>query len=208
MDVEDVWRHIHQQRRELAGVLRALDTATWDAPSACAGWTVRDVAAHVIHSPQYRWRDFVAMMVRARFDLNRAILVDGQRLGTAPPADILDQFERWDGSRSVPPTTTPLEPLIDVLVHTQDVVRPIGREHPMPVDAARAATERVLAKRQKVFAPHRLDAVRVVATDTDWARGSGPEVRAPMQEILLLATGRGCDRRLLEGDGSPLVLTA
>jgi uncharacterized protein (TIGR03086 family) len=29
-------------------VLRAVPAGRWDAPSACAGWTVRDVAGHVI----------------------------------------------------------------------------------------------------------------------------------------------------------------
>jgi uncharacterized protein (TIGR03083 family) len=200
MDLEGVWRHVHDERRALATLLGTLDEAAWGTPSICAGWTVKDVAAHVIHSPQYRMRDFIRMMVTARFDINRAILVDGQRLGRAPVADILEQFETYDGSRAVPPTTTPFEPLIDVLVHTQDIVRPLGMAHAMPVDAARAATERVLEKPQKVFAPAHLDGVRLVATDTDWEHGRGPTVRAPMQEILLLTTGRRCDPDLVEGD--------
>lgn len=200
MELEDVWRHIHAERRSLASVLSGLDATQWATPSVCPGWTVRDVAAHVIHSPQYRMRDFMRMMITARFDINRAILVDGQRLGQAPVADILEQFETYDGSRAVPPTTTPYEPLIDVLVHTQDIVRPLGIALAMPVDAARVAADKVLEKPQKVFGPTRLSGVHLVATDTDWERGSGPTVRAPMQEILVLVTGRSADPSLLEGD--------
>lgn len=202
MEVDEVWRHIHAERRALAATLAGLDEAAWEAASTCPGWRVRDVAAHVIHSPQYRVRDFVRIMVKARFDINRAILQDGQRLGRTPVSGILAQFDRFDGSRSVPPTTTPLEPLIDVLVHAQDIVRPLGLRHAMPVEAARAATDRVLAKRVPVFSPHHLEGVRLVAGDIDWEHGSGPTVRAPMQEILLLATGRAADGSLLEGDGA------
>lgn len=208
MEVDRIWRHIDAERRSLAATLGALDDAMWGTPSLCPGWTVRDVAAHVIASPQYRWRHFVPMMFRARFDLNRAILEDAQRRGRAPVADILEQFERFEGARTVPPTTTPYEPLVDVLVHGQDICRPLGIERAMPVDAAQVCVDRVLGKADKLFAPHGLDGVRLVATDADWSRGSGPTVSAPMQEILMLATGRAAEPSRLEGDGAELVRTA
>jgi uncharacterized protein (TIGR03083 family) len=208
MDIDEVWRHIDAERRSLADTLGTLEDEAWENASLCPGWTVRDVAAHVIASPQYRWRDFVPMVIRARFDINRAILEDGQRRGRAPVADILEQFERFEGARTVPPTTTPYEPLVDILVHTQDMFRPLGIEHAMPADAAVAALDRVLGKHDKLFAAHGLDSVHVVATDVDWSRGSGPEVRAPVQEVLMLATGRAADGALVEGDGAALVRSA
>ena len=39
---------------------------------------------------------------------------------------------------------TDLEPLIDILVHDQDIARPLGVDHPIPPDAAAAAADRVL----------------------------------------------------------------
>ena len=208
VDLEDIWRNIHAQRRALAATLAGLEEARWGVASLCAGWTVRDVAAHVIASPQYRWRHFVPMVVRARFDINRAILEDAQRRGRAPIADILEQFERFGGARSVPPTTTPYEPLIDVLVHTQDILRPLGIQHEMPTDAAVAAADRMLAKPSDLFEPSGIDAVRLEATDVQWARGEGPTVRAPMQEILMLISGRAADAALVAGDGAALVRSA
>ena len=35
--------------------------------------------------------------------------------------------------------------------------------------------------------------VRMVATDVDWARGQGPVVEGPMQELLMLCAGREAD---------------
>lgn len=207
MDVEIVWRHIHEQRRALASILATLDADEWRTPSLCPGWSAKDVAAHVISSPQHSWGGFLVAMVRGRFDLNRTILVDGQRRGRAPVAEILAQFEQHDGSRSVPPTTTPLEPLIDVLVHTQDLLRPLGREHAMPPDAAATAADRA-STQAEIFGNPPLDKVRLVATDIDWARGGGPTVEAPMQELLMLVTGRAADAALVEGDGRGLVRLA
>ncbi|PRC46082.1 maleylpyruvate isomerase family mycothiol-dependent enzyme, partial [Mycobacterium sp. ITM-2017-0098] len=53
MDRETVWRHIDDQRGEVAELIDRIDTddpAAWDTPSLCAGWTVRHVAAHLTHS--------------------------------------------------------------------------------------------------------------------------------------------------------------
>src|SRR3954468_19555811 len=47
MDREDVWRAIDDQRRRLVELLEDLSDDEWDHPSLCAGWTVRQVAAHV-----------------------------------------------------------------------------------------------------------------------------------------------------------------
>ena len=49
------------------------------------------------------------------------------------------------GSRRRVAFITDLEPLIDILVHIQDICRPLGIDHPMPPDAAVAAADRVLS---------------------------------------------------------------
>ena len=48
------------------------------------------------------------------------------------------------GSRRRVASITDLEPLIDILVHDQDIARPLGVDHPIPPDAAAAAADRVL----------------------------------------------------------------
>jgi len=49
------------------------------------------------------------------------------------------------GSRRRAPFVSELEPLLDILVHFQDICLPLGIEHPMPIDAAAAAADRVLS---------------------------------------------------------------
>jgi uncharacterized protein (TIGR03083 family) len=48
--VAAVGRVIRGQLGRLAGELRGLDAGGWDAPSACTGWAVKDVAAHMAES--------------------------------------------------------------------------------------------------------------------------------------------------------------
>lgn len=208
MDADSAWRHTHQQRRALGAFLAELDEEAWATPSVCPGWTVRDVAAHVISVPQMGWLPFLAACARGGFvSIGRIGLLEGQRRGRAPIHDILAQYDRYDGSRRTTPFTRHLEPLIDVLVHTQDIVRPLGRSWPMPVDAAAAAADRAV-RIGFFFGRPRLGGVRLVATDIDWTHGSGADVRAPVQEILLLLTGRAADASLVEGDGAALVRSA
>lgn len=207
MDIDTVWNHVQQQRRELAGTLATLADEEWATASLCPAWTVRDVAAHVISVPQLTLGPFLAACIRGGFRFNRVALLDAQRRGQAPVAEILAQYERYDGSRVKTPFVSDLEPLIDVLVHTQDILRPLGRSHEMPVDAAAVAADRALRLGMFLGRP-RLKGVRLVAVDADWSHGAGPEVRAPMQELLMLCAGRAADAALVEGEGRELVRTA
>lgn len=207
MDADTAWQHTHEHRRVLRDLLAGLDDEAWAAPSACPGWTVRDVAAHVISVPQMTWGPFLRACLRGGFWVPRVGLLDGQRRGRAAVADILGQYERYDGSRVSTPFTGHLEPLIDVLVHAQDIARPLGLVVDTPAEAAAAAASRAL-RIGVFFGRPRFPGVRLVATDVDWSHGSGAEVHAPMQELLLLATGRAADGQRVEGEGRSLVRTA
>ena len=78
----------------------------------------------------------------------------------------------------------------DVLVHGQDIAIPLGRDHPMPAEAARAGADRVWTMGWPFWARRRLRGVRLLATDTDWSAGVGVELRGPIKMLLLLLTGR------------------
>jgi uncharacterized protein (TIGR03083 family) len=198
---QELWRHIHAERAALAEALSGIAAADWDRPSLCAGWTVKDVAAHVISTPQLGWRELAAMAARnLGRGPNAMIFREVKRLGrTQTPASVLADFERYAGSTRHVPVTTTVEPLVDVLVHTQDVLRPLGLRHDMPPEAAAAAADRVrLVGAVMGWRPPR---VRLVATDTSWTRGTGPSVEGPMQELLMLSAGRSPDAARLDGDG-------
>jgi hypothetical protein len=47
MDPEQSWQVLEQQRLAIADMLDGLSAEQWESPSLCAGWRVRDVAAHV-----------------------------------------------------------------------------------------------------------------------------------------------------------------
>jgi hypothetical protein len=54
----------------------------------------------------------------------------------------------------------------------------------------------------KVLRPVPYRSYRLIATDTEWAVGDGPEIRGPILAILLLLTGRTAGYTELAGPGA------
>lgn len=201
MDADEVWQTIHRQRSELADILQTLSPEEWQAPSLCPEWTVRDVAAHVISSAGTSSGQVLTGMLRARGNFNRFMFDEAKRLSARPTDEIIADYRRLDGSRRRPPGTTMLDPLMDVLVHTQDIVRPIGRQHAMPAASCAVVANHVWHRSFPFKARRRFGTFRLTATDIDWAVGDGPAINGSMGALLLLLTGRTVSTPELTGDG-------
>ncbi len=188
MDSDRIWHHIDTERAWLADHLESLPADDWARPSLCAGWTVRDVAAHLTFA-QARVADILWPTIRTGFRFN-AMVEYAAVHSPLTHEQIVARLRGFAGSRRTAPFVTELEPLLDILVHTQDICVPLGTHHAMPVDAAAAAATRVLALRgfQRLWKPP--VGARLVATDVDWEYGEGPVVEAPIQDHLLTLTGR------------------
>jgi uncharacterized protein (TIGR03083 family) len=191
---------VRAERLDLAGFLADLDDHEWRAPSLCAGWTVHDVAAHLTLSTRTTLLVAIKGAVKARGDVNRMIAdLARERAARFGPAELVAQLRETAGSARRAPGAGPLDPLVDALVHGQDVARAVGRVRPMPAEPAVAALEHVLGSR--FYGSHLAD-TEVVATDCDWSSGDGPhEVRGPVADLLLVATGRAEGLPGLAGSG-------
>jgi len=188
MDSNTVWQHIDRERAWLADLLESLPPEAWQQPSLCEGWTVRDVGAHLTFA-QTRVRDLLWPAVRAGFRYD-ALVKDTALRSPLTHEEIVATLRGFVGSRRRVAFITDLEPLIDILVHIQDICRPLGIDHPMPPDAAAAAADRVLSTPRPIRRWKSPQGMRMVATDVDWAHGNGDEVLAPMGSHLLTLTGR------------------
>ncbi|MFC8190101.1 TIGR03086 family metal-binding protein [Cellulomonas sp. NPDC057328] len=116
----------------LAAVLDATSPAAWDAPSPCAGWTARDVVAHVVDTQ----RDYLA---RHDVDLGpRPDLADpaagwrthaaAVRTALADP-DVVDRpFDSFTGPSTLGATFDMFYGF-DMVAHRWDVAAADGRAH-------------------------------------------------------------------------------
>ena len=196
-----MWRAIDEERVSLAGLLDSLGDQEWETPSLCAGWRVRDVAAHLTLAQMGPLPSVVAA-VRARGNFNRMIYDTAVRQARLPVSEYAPRLRAMAGSRRKAPGVTYLEPLIDVLVHGQDIAIPLGRIRPVPVRAAVAAADRVWPSLFPWRAKRKLGGFRLAATDCDWSAGEGSLVAGPIAAILLLLTGRRAGLPQLSGPGA------
>jgi uncharacterized protein (TIGR03083 family) len=203
MDQDQVWQAIDTQRLKLASLLEQLSPGEWRQPSLCAGWTVRDVAAHLTLQ-QLGLADAVAMMARWRGSLDRTIRDAAcSRAAAWPTGQITAAIRDTAGSRCHNVGVSYLETLTDILVHGQDIAIPLGRRHDMPPLAAATATSRVLSMRwpPPLRAARKAAGFRLTATDICWSAGEGPQVSGPIHAILLVCTGRLTALPQLSGEG-------
>jgi uncharacterized protein (TIGR03083 family) len=187
---------VADERRDLVALLRTLSDAEWQSPSLCDGWQVRDVVAHVLYDT-IPARRYLADMVKCRFSVDRLNnrLVDRER--ETPTSRLVDRLERSVGRGSFA-RVAPASALADVLVHHQDIRRPLGRQRSIP-------EERLLSVLNHpdpfAFPWRHTRGLRFVATDVDWAKGRGPEVRGTGEAIVLATVGRPVVLDELTGDG-------
>jgi uncharacterized protein (TIGR03083 family) len=207
MDADAVWPVVAQERSALGRLLAALTTEQWDHPSLCAGWAVRDVAAHAVAWSDTTLRQAAAATWRGRGRYNRVIFEEGRRLGARPTSDILADCERLATSRHRPPFLTRHEALLDVMVHAQDIAIPLGLHHEMPAEAAAHCAARAWRISFPFGVRRRLSGLRLEATDVDFAIGDGAPVRGPASALLLLVTGRRVALQQLSGEGADRILS-
>lgn len=206
--VADAWAEIDRQRLGLADLLDTLTDAEWETPSLCSGWRVRDVAAHLALAQTGPWRA-TADLVRARGRFDVMIRDSARRHAAARTAELAEQIRSMAGSRRKAPGVSHLEPLVDVLVHGQDIAVPLGRARVMPIEAAAAAARRVETMPWPLSTAFHVRAllrgIRLEADDVDWSAGEGALVRGPIQSLLMLLTGRPAPSGSLAGPGVELV---
>jgi uncharacterized protein (TIGR03083 family) len=206
MDEDRTWAGVERARLRLADLLDDLPAEDWERPSLCAGWRVRDVAAHLAGNAQFGTGDWLREAVRARGRFNRMIFESGRRRAAEPPSEIVAQLRKFAGSRRVPPAPGAAadSTVMDVLTHTQDIALVLGREPEIPPADAVAGLGSLWKLRFPFNPRKRLKGLRLVAEDADWAAGSGEEVRGPAAAFLLLLTDRPAAYDRLHGPGVAL----
>ncbi|WP_206330711.1 maleylpyruvate isomerase family mycothiol-dependent enzyme, partial [Modestobacter sp. KNN46-3] len=190
------------QRRVLADLLDTLHDHEWTTPSLCQGWTVHDVLAHLTLSTRQSTAGMVLRILRARGDFDRAeARAARERAAAHPPTVLTAQLRETAALDRRVGVSSRWDPLVDVLVHSQDIARPLGRRLPTPPDLAVPALEHVWSNVFYGRPARRMSGLRLVATDTAWVGGDGPEVCGTAGDLLLLATGRPVSASGVTGPG-------
>lgn len=199
--MNETWTLVHAERRALIEDLSTLSDEEWRTPSGCAGWSVHDVAAHLVDNAKAIPLGVVLAMARARFDFDRQNDQGVAREQGATPAETLRRLQDVAERTSGPPAPVASR-LVEEIAHGEDIRRPLGLHRTYPAAALRdALTYQARTPDGMGGAKGLLRRVRLVADDLDLTVGDGPDVRGPALELLMVATGRSPRARSLSGDG-------
>jgi hypothetical protein len=89
----------------------------------------------------------------------------------------------------------------EIVVHGEDIRRPLGLKHQSPEGALVAVADSWKNSNLLIGAKRRIAGLRLRATDIEWAHGDGPEVAGPLISLCLAMTGRKAVHPDLTGEG-------
>jgi uncharacterized protein (TIGR03083 family) len=193
---------VGEQMLDLADRISELSSAQWNSPSLCASWRIRDVVAHIVAGAEgaFGTGAVIAGLIRYRFNYDRWIAADGKARGQSDPAVILNALRVAAVTSKEATKAAPIRALAHVLIHGQDVCRPLGINRDLPEEHLVPVADFVA--RSVIFRAHkRIAGLRLSASDIDWSLGDGPEVRGPAEALVMMMAGRSVAIDELSGDG-------
>ncbi|MEU4313878.1 maleylpyruvate isomerase family mycothiol-dependent enzyme [Nocardia sp. NPDC024068] len=185
----DLWATIHRERAALADDLATLTPAQWQTRSLCGEWSVEEVVAHLTAAASIGRMRWLRSMLGARFDAdlhNRRRMAEYRGTG---PDETLARFRAVVTSTTAPSGHTPAW-LGEVIVHGQDIRRPLGLASTPELDAV-TEVARFFAARDFTVSGRTVTAgLGLRATDGPFRAGSGPEVRGTTLALVMAMAGR------------------
>jgi uncharacterized protein (TIGR03083 family) len=196
----DLWPAVHAERAALAADLAELTDEEWATPSLCSGLSVREVLAHLTAAGSLSPVRWFAGVVRSRFDFDDQVARRlAEQLGDTP-AETLARFRGVVTSTTAPPLPK-IALLGEVVVHGEDIRRPLGIERDHPTEVLTRLAEFYTHSDLMFPGKTRVAGLRLVATDGPFTTGTGPLVSGTTLTITMATAGRAvyCDE--LTGDG-------
>lgn len=201
MRSDDIWLAVHREREALADDLQGLALERWNTPSLCPGWDVHDVVAHLVDSAKTTRLSFIRRMVMRRFDFDgdNADGIIQERRASGP--ETLAELQRVLHATSTPPANLATR-LVEIIVHSEDIRRPLGLHRSYPTLPVVTALEHQLQTGVSMGGgKQRARGLRLVATDADFNHGDGPEVSGTVIALLLAICARPVNDAELTGTG-------
>jgi uncharacterized protein (TIGR03083 family) len=202
MKSDETWRYIHAERAEMVETLTTLSAEQWATPSLCTGWSVQDATGHILAAAEQTPVNFYKELISAGFKFDVFTDRAAKRLGQIGPDELVRRLQSRTTTTNHPPAPV-MAMLGEIIVHGEDVRRPLGLQHRAPEAALIAVADNYKKSNLLIGAKRRIAGLKLRATDSDWVHGDGPEVSGPMISLIMVMTGRSGVDNDLTGEGRP-----
>ncbi|WP_181310078.1 maleylpyruvate isomerase family mycothiol-dependent enzyme [Nocardioides campestrisoli] len=206
-DEEEVYAAATRNRLLAAEMFAGLTPEQWRTPSLCAGWTVREVAAHLV-PPERGFSAWylVKGLVSSRGDLDRMIDTTTRKAAQRPTEEIVRLLRERAHQRVSAPIVGALGPMSDTCLHLRDAARPLGLDVMPELPAWHLTLDFLVTKPARRVVPEaRLAGLELETTDEPWSHGMGSRVAGPSEAIAMAMAGRSAALTDLEGEGVPVL---
>ena len=132
---EAIWATVAAERRRMADELERLTDEQWSTPSQCEAWNVEALAAHLITPFETSTPRFLFTMAKKRGDFDRAIIELTSRVAARHSRrEVIAKLREHAENRWTPPGAGPATLCAEIVVHSQDIRRPLGIDCPIPAE--------------------------------------------------------------------------
>lgn len=200
MKSDEIWKHMHAERGQMADTWTMLSPTQWAAQSWCQGWSVQDTAGHILAAAEQTPVNFFQEMASAGFRFNVFADRGARKLAVIGPDELVRRLRARTSTTNHPPAPV-MAMLGEIVVHGQDIRRPLGLKYRPPEAALTAVADSWKNSNLLIGTKRRISGLRLRATDTGWAHGDGPEVSGPLLSLIMAMTGRKEALPDLTGDG-------
>jgi uncharacterized protein (TIGR03083 family) len=200
MNSQQTWQYIHSERAALADTLSGLSTDQWSSATWCGAWSVHEVVGHVVAAAEQTPLNFYRELIAAGFKFDVFAERGAKSLAHVAPEELVRRLRARTTTTNHPPAPI-MAMLGEIVVHGDDIRRPLGLVHHSPETALIAVANSWKNSNLLIGSKRRITGVQLRATDVDWMHGTGPEVVGPLQSLILAMTGRKQSHPDLTGDG-------
>ena len=196
----DLMPMVHAERQSLADFLDTLAPEQWTAPTWCSKWNVQDLVGHLTAAGNITAPHFFGGFIKTGFNFDKFVEGDLRNYSGGSPADVKARYAKIIKSNHKPPGPAYVA-LGEVMVHGEDIRRPLGARGDHPTEHLVTLAERYKKTGAPLRGKKRVEGLKLTATDVDWTSGEGPEVRGPCMSLILAMVGRTGALDDCEGDG-------
>ena len=168
--------------------------------SGCEGWSIQKTVGHLVAAAEQTRLNSVREIAAAKFNFDAFAEKGAARTGAARTEELIRRLRARTTTTNGPPAP-PVAMLGEIVVHGDDVRRPLGIANRSPEAALIAIADGWKNSNFVIGSKRRIEGLRLRATDASWSHGEGPEVSGPLQSLVLAMTGRRASHHDLSGDG-------
>jgi len=193
---------IAAERGDLAELLSGLPDQSWNAPTLCAGWRVREVVAHMEMLYRYSAKQFVTEIVKSGGRFHRMADRCAKRDAAASPSELVTVMAAHAVSVRKPPGVGYEGALCHDVIHGLDVTVGLGLNRRVPDYRLKIVLDAITKPKALRSFGAPLDGIELRAQDLAWSFGTGPLVSGAGQDLLLAICGRKLPAGRLHGEQS------